>query len=417
MRALVALALLVCAVPAFSQTLAITNARLLDGDRDETGVTIVVQGGTIASVARGGAVPQGAQVIDAGGRPVTAPLSAAATQIGVIGMGGATNTEDSAATSTVLGGAFDISRALDPDALTIQEARAQGVGKAMVFPTQRSGAFGGAGALVDLDPAGPLLKERQAALFATSSGSTSGGSRAAAWSLIRNALAEARRPADPANRPRDDLLGPAEIEALRPVLARRIPLAVAANRTADIREAIALSRDFGIRVVVIGGAEAWRLAEQLAQAQVSVVLDPLDELPFSYESVGTRRDNAALLAKAGVSMAFMVSGQTIYLSYNVGAGLREGAGIAAANGLSRGDALRAITSGMARVWTGKASAGIAAGAPADLVIWDGDPLEPSSAPARVILGGKPVSPVTRQTLLRDRYHPRRSDDPMPPAYR
>ena len=212
-------------------------------------------------------------------------------------------------------------------------------------------------------------------------------------------------------------LGPAEIEALRPVLARRIPLAVAANRTADIREAIALSRDFGIRVVVIGGAEAWRLAEQLAQAQVSVVLDPLDELPFSYESVGTRRDNAALLAKAGVSMAFMVSGQTIYLSYNVGAGLREGAGIAAANGLSRGDALRAITSGMARVWTGKASAGIAAGAPADLVIWDGDPLEPSSAPARVILGGKPVPPVTRQTLLRDRYHPRRSDDPMPPAYR
>lgn len=417
MKALFALTLLVCAVPAASQTLAITNARLLDGDRDETGVTIVVQGGTIASAARGGAVPQGAQVIDAAGRPVTPSLAAAATQIGLIGMGGATNTEDSAATSTVLGGAFDISRAVDPDALTVQEARAQGVGTAMVFPTQRSGAIAGSGAVLDLGPGRALVKERQAALFATSSGSSAGGSRAAAWSLIRNALDEARRPADPANRPRDDLLGPAEIEALRPVLARRIPLAVAASRTADIREAIALSRDFGIRVVVIGGAEAWRLAAPLAQAQVSVVLDPLDELPFSYETVGARRDNAAILARAGVPIAFMVSGQTVYLSYNVGSGLREGAGIAAANGLSRADALRAITTGMARVWTGKASPGIAPGAPADLVIWDGDPLEPSSAPASVILGGRLISPVTRQTLLRDRYHPRHSDDPMPPAYR
>jgi imidazolonepropionase-like amidohydrolase len=417
MKALLGLVLLICAAPGFAQTLTITNAHLLDGERDEAGVTIVLQGGTIASVVRGGAVPQGAQVIDADGRPVTPALAAAATQIGVIGMGGATNTEDSAVTSSVLGGAFDISRAVDPDALTIQEARAQGVGTAMVFPTQRSGAFGGSGALLDLDPQRALVKERQAAVFATSSPASSGGSRAAAWSLIRNALAEARKPADPANRPRDDLLGPAEIDALRPVLARRIPLAIHASRKADIREAIALSSDFGIRVVVLGGAEAWRLAGELARAQVSVVIDPLDALPFSYESVGARRDNAAILAKAGIPIAFMVSGQTVYLSYNVGAGLREGAGIAAANGLPRGDAVRAITSGSAQVWSGKASPGLVAGAPADLVIWDGDPLEPASAPASVILGGKPVSLVTRQTMLRDRYHPRRNDDPLPPAYR
>jgi imidazolonepropionase-like amidohydrolase len=49
---------------------------------------------------------------------------------------------------------------------------------------------------------------------------------------------------------------------------------------------------------------------------------------------------------------------------------------------------------------------LAPGAAADLVIWDGDPLEPSSAPMMVMIGGEKVSPVTRQTLLRDRYAPR-----------
>jgi len=129
------------------------------------------------------------------------------------------------------------------------------------------------------------------------------------------------------------------------------------------------------------------------------------------DALGSRRDNAALLAKAGVPIAFSVSGQTIYMSYNVGPALREGAGIAVANGLSYAEALRAITQTPARIWGDPTVAGTAApgtlapGGAADLVVWDGDPLEPSSAPAMILMRGHEVSLQTRQTQLRDRYRP------------
>ena len=197
-----------------------------------------------------------------------------------------------------------------------------------------------------------------------------------------------------------------------PVLERRMPLAVVANREADIRQAISAGQTYGISIVIVGGAEAWRVADLLAANHVPVILDPLDELPVSFDALGARRDNAASLARAGVLISFMVSGQGIYLSYNVGPALREGAGIAVANGLPYAQAIRAITQSAGRIWGDPAAAGkpgiagaLVSGAAADLVIWDADPLEPSSAPAVVMFGGREISLQTRQTLLRDRYRP------------
>lgn len=203
-----------------------------------------------------------------------------------------------------------------------------------------------------------------------------------------------------------------------PVLERRMPLAVLANREADIRQAVSVGRTQGISIVIVGGAEAWRAADLLAANQVPVILDPLDELPVSFDVIGARRDNAALLARAGVLISFMVSGQGIYLSYDVGPALREGAGMAVANGLPYPQAIRAITQSAGRIWGDPAAAGrpaaagkpgiaaaLVAGAAADLVIWDADPLEPSSAPTVVMFGGREISLQTRQTLLRDRYRP------------
>jgi imidazolonepropionase-like amidohydrolase len=87
--------------------------------------------------------------------------------------------------------------------------------------------------------------------------------------------------------------------------------------------------------------------------------------------------------------------------------LREGAGNAVAAGLRYNEALAAITSGAARVMGLDAKVGtLVPGADADLVIWDGDPLEPSSAPLKLYAAGTEVSLVTRQTMLRDRYAPR-----------
>lgn len=144
----------------------------------------------------------------------------------------------------------------------------------------------------------------------------------------------------------------------------------------------------------------------------SIGLDP-DRIAIG----GARLDNAALLEKAGVTIAFSVSGNSIYLSLDAGIEMREGAGIAVANGLPYADALRAITTSPAAIWGIEHTGTLAPGADADVVIWDGDPLEPASAPVAVLVGGVETSLATRQTMLRARYSPLRRAEAMPPAYR
>jgi imidazolonepropionase-like amidohydrolase len=413
-------ALLFVALSARPETLAIVGAEVWTNASDAPikNATIVIAGGRIVSITPGAPPPANASILQAAGEVVTPPLDASATQIGLVEVASASDTDDRAVSSGPLGAAFDVSMGVDGNDLTVQQARAAGVVRAMVFPSPASnGIFAGRGARLDLSHHVDIVERARAAMFVTAGGAAgkaAGGSRAAMWGLLRTSLDEARGLRGPTNpfKPRDQLQNHANLEALIPVLDRRMPLAVVANREADIRQAISLGQTHGISIVIVGGAEAWRVAELLAASHVPVILDPLDELPMSFDALGARRDNAALLARAGVLISFTVSGQTIYLSYNVGPALREGAGIAVANGLPYAQAIRAITQSASRIWGDPAAAGksgmagtLVPGAAADLVIWDADPLEPSSAPAVVMFGGREISLQTRQTLLRDRYRP------------
>jgi imidazolonepropionase-like amidohydrolase len=418
--------LLLIASSAQADSIAITGAEVWTNAADAPirNATIVISGGRIVSIQSAQPPPPAARVIEATGRIVTPPLDAAATQIGLVEVASASDTDDRASHSGPLGAAFDVSLGVDANDLVIQQARAAGVARALVFPDPAgSGVFAGQAARLNLAERSAIVERARVALFMTAGGSaahTAGGSRAAIWGQLRNALAEARslRGSPSSFKPRDQLLNHVDIEALSPVLAKRVPLAVAAQREADIRQALAVGRDFGIYVVIVGGAEAWRAANELASGHVPVILDPLDDLPVSYDAVGARRDNARILAAAGVTIGFLVSGQGIYLSYNVGPALREGAGIAVANGLPYSQALRAITQNAGRIWLDPAPAGtLVPGAAADLVIWDGDPLEPASAPVAMFLRGSEISLRTRQTLLRDRYRPAREERRSAPANR
>lgn len=416
-------ALLLVTVTAQAESLAITGATLWTGTSDAPlkDATVVIEGARIVALGAGLPAPAGARVIDAQGRTVTAALDAAATQIGLVEVSGASDTDDRAVQSGPLGAAFDVSLGIDANELPVEVARAAGVARALVFPSARgSGIFAGQAARVSLASRTDIVARSRVALFVNAGGAAAhaaGGSRAAMWGELRNALSEARAlsTAPSVYKPRDQLLNHVDVEALLPVVGKRMPLAVVAEREADIRQAVATVADFGIGIVIVGGAEAWRAADLLASHRVPVVLDPLDELPVSYDSIGARRDNAKALAAAGVTIAFMVSGQGIYLSYDVGPALREGAGIAVANGLSYAQALRAITQSASLIWRDpKPSGTLAPGGPADLVIWDGDPLEPSTAPVAVFLSGREVSPTTHQTLLRDRYRPSPGNTPAAP---
>lgn len=412
MRIPALLALLV-ATAAPAQVTAITGATVwtMTRDRPLEDATILIDDGRIVSVQGHGAVPAGARRLPADHRIVTPALVDAATQIGLGEVGDIDEERRGAVTSGPLGAAFAIAYGFDGEDQAVRQARVDGVGWAIVYPSRAASApFDGMAALVRLGRDTAQVAAPRAELLATiggSSASRSGGSTAAAWQLLRNALDEARA-YRPSLSPRDQLLNRLDIEALQPVVSGALPLVIECDRLSDIRQAAALARDYKLRVVIFGGAEAWADAPELAALHIAVIADPMATLPDSYDRLGARPDNAALLARAGVPLAFSVSAQGIYRSWDAGPSMREGAGLAVANGLAYGEALAAITSGAARIVGLPPGAGtIAPGGAADLVIWDGDPLEPATAPAAVIIDGALVSPVTRQTLLRDRYAPRR----------
>jgi imidazolonepropionase-like amidohydrolase len=200
------------------------------------------------------------------------------------------------------------------------------------------------------------------------------------------------------------------------VIAGRMPLAVFADRESDIRQLIRLHDDTRLPVILYGGAEAWRVASDLAARRIPVVIDPTTNLPGLFDAMGARLDNAALLQRAGVRVAISVA--AFHRTYNAGSSARLGAGLAVANGLPWIEGLRALTVAPAAIYGLSAHYGtVRPGLDADLVVWDGDPLEPSTSPLQVWARGVQVSlEDSRQRELARRYSPLQRSD-LPPAYR
>ena len=394
--------------------------------------TVVIRDGKIASVEASGAAPADAQIIDAHGAVVTPGLMNAATQLGLVETGQADETNDMATTNASLGAGFDISYALNANSVLLPVARADGLTRAVSYPSGSGAApFTGQAAVIDLNGSADILDQARVALYAqvgSASLSGAGGSRAGQWQLLRNALNDVRDAMNSDGDPGHDHDHPhhdhphdhqwRDQQPLMRVLDGSVPLVIQAQRESDIRQAIALQKDFGIHVVLMGADEAWRCADALAAAHIAVVLDPMDNLPASFDQIGARLDNAARLDKAGVKLAIYSSGNTIYLSYNAGLGMREAAGLAVANGLDYEHALAAMTRGPAEIFGIAGHYGtLTPGMDGDLVVWDGDPLEPSSAPTHVFVKGVEASLVTRQTELRNRYYPAPKPGELPAEYR
>lgn len=411
----IAVALLACTgVGAQAQSVAIVHARAwtLTADTPLDDATIVVTDGRIVAVGKGAAVPAGARVIDAQGRPVTPGMMHPASQLGLMEVGAAAETVDHTIKPGVPGqpgAGFDVHYAVNPNSALIQLARADALTRAVSYPGG-SGVppFSGSAVLLHLLDGAEIVERTRLGVFVSignRSAAASVGSRAGQWQSLRAALetakASAAKPA-PSPTPPAPPESP-DAAALDLVVAGKIPLAIATHRASDLRQAASLTKDYGIRVIVLGGAQAWMVAEELAAAKVAVVLDPTSNLPYSFDELGARLDNAALLHRAGVTISFSLGGVQ---SYNAGASLREGAGLAVANGLPYIEGLRAIMSVPAQIWGVADRFGtIAAGMEADLVLWDGDPLEPSTLPVSVLVQGREVSLSTHQTRLRDRYLP------------
>ena len=402
---LAALAVLAAAPALDAQIVAIEGGRVLpiSGPPIEPG-TVLIRDGRIAEVGAGVAVPAGAERVDATGRWVTPGLVHAATRLGLIEISSVTGTSDGAESGDVLSASFNVLEGVDPDSELIEVARAGGVTTVLSLPT------GGvvSGQAVTLDLAGATVEEMRidspAAVviqLGESAAAAAGGSRAAVMALLRNAFEEARtwRDETPRFRPweRDTAASPADLEALAAPLAGEIPVVATANRLSDIENALRLARDYDLRLVIRGGDEAWRIAGRLAAEGVPVLVDPFANNP-SYDGLRARLDNAALLEAAGARV--VIAGDGTHLAGN----LRFMAGNAVANGMSWDGALRAITLSAAEaLGIDDRYGSLDAGKVANVVIWNGDPLELSSVPERLWIRGRETTTESRHTRLLERY--------------
>ena len=140
------------------------------------------------------------------------------------------------------------------------------------------------------------------------------------------------------------------------------------------------------------------LADRLAEAGVPVLIDALENLPDSFDQLGARLDNAAILHAAGVTQAF--TGEDTHNARK----LRQTAGNAVAHGLPYDAGLAAMTVNPALIFELPEGTGVLQiGSRADLVLWSDDPLDVTSVADQVVIAGQAIPMVSRQTLLRDRY--------------
>jgi imidazolonepropionase-like amidohydrolase len=225
-------------------------------------------------------------------------------------------------------------------------------------------------------------------------GGAAPGTRSKQIAMLREALVNAQNaataaPAKDADKPKSRNLIE---EAMRDVLARKVPLMVTAWRERDILNALRLKSEFNIDVVIDGAADAYLVVDELKQAGVSVILHPPGARQFG-DLENASFDTAAVLRDAGIPFAFQ-SGYEGYVP-KTRVVLWEAA-VAAANGLGMEDALKSITIDAARVIGVADKVGsLEVGKHGDVVMFEGDPFETTNRVTGVVIEGVVVSEQPR----------------------
>ena len=385
--------------------------------------TVLIEGSTIKAVGANIAVPAGFRVVDAKGKVVTPGLMNAYTRLGVTEVGAVSSTNDhtlngrrggrggSSAKEIRISAAFDISYGFNPKSSLIPILRLEGLTRAVVVPGVGSTSlFGGQAAVADLSGDWDSVDKTgaaQVAVLGQGGAGRAGGARGAAMFMFVTSLREAesfaRRGARGLSvREKDGFINAMDAQALVPVVKGDMPLYVSVTRASDILQLIKLQDEFPkVKFVIFGGNEGWMVADEIAAANIPVVVDPAANLPSQFDRLGSTLTNAGRLANAGVTVILAAK------NMDTGGNARlvsQSAGLAVAHGMSWDDAMKAITVNPAKVFgISKSYGSLEAGMDADVVVWDGDPLEVMTTVEFVAVKGEEKSLETRQTKLRDRY--------------
>lgn len=404
-------------VPASTAVWAITNARIhpISGPSIERG-TVIIRGTRIEAVGANVPVPAGAKVVDAAGGHLYPGFIDAATTIGLDEPGPR--------------GFDDVGEMLDrnPQMRTrvayhaesdaIPVARVNGI--TSVGVVQTGGVFGGEVPVMNLDGwtwEEATVKPNVGIQFTfpplVGGGGRGGGRGRGGQPPEDRTYEDVRRERD---RRLDDIVRLLEqarayasagsdktvdwtLEALVPVVERRLPLITAAEREQDIRDAVAFADRAKVRIIISGGAEANHVASLLKDKNIPVILSDRLTMPAREDDFhASSYQLAGELVKAGVKVAFSTGDNT-----NVRL-LPYSAAMSVAWGLDRDDALKALTINAAEILGVADRLGsLEPGKDANLFISKGDPLEVRTEITHVFIAGNDVGLGNKHQALYEKY--------------
>ena len=393
----------------------VTSAPIANG-------TIVMSGGTIAAVGANVAIPQGATVIDGTGLFVYPGMIDSGSNVGLVEVSSVAGTVDTAELGDFNPNA-KAAVAINPHSELVPVTRVNGV--THVVSTPEGGIISGQSALVQLAgwTPGEMVVKAPAAMHiqfprlrSTSFGDQAQDEEAEKErrktytreidrlrDLLRDAQAYGRAAAA---RERDrnverfdrDLI----LEALVPVVEGRMPVVMHANLARDIRAALTFADEFQLQVILAGAQDVARVTDEVKRRNIPVILGPILSLPQReddpYDLLFT---NARTLLDAGIPFAIQTTD-----AHNA-RNLPYHAASAAAFGLPKEEALKAVTIYPARIWGVADRLGsLEVGKSANVILTDGDPLEIRTNVRRVFIAGEEIPMESRHTLLYEKFRQR-----------
>jgi imidazolonepropionase-like amidohydrolase len=409
-------------------TIAIRNARIVtvSGPDIENG-TVVIRDGKIEAVGTSVNIPAGAQTIDGRGLTVYPGMIDAGTNMGLVEVPqGANGTVDLSEVGDLNPNAKAII-AVNPHSAHIGVTRVEGITNTLTAPT--GGLISGQAALINLLGTAPkeMAVVPQAALVINyprigfGGGGFGGGFQQPAnladtltanerqveqiRKMLRDAEAYGRAQdayAKDKSLPRPDRN--VVLEPLVPYVRGEQPVIFRADREAEIRGAIRFAEELKLKPIILGGNDAWKVASLLKEKNVPVILTGIFSLPSreddAYDSL---YENPSKLQQAGVRFCISTGDAGPEVR-----NLAQYAGMAAAFGLSKADAVKSVTLYPAQILNVADRLGsIEVGKMANLVVTDGDLLEIRTRIKYLLIDGRPVVLTSRHTELNDAFKNRK----------
>jgi imidazolonepropionase-like amidohydrolase len=445
-RFVIAILLVIAATAAFGQndgseqnvtgragTFAIVGARVytVSGAVIENG-TVVIQNGKIAGVGANVSIPAGAERIDGKGLSVFPGMIDAATNMGLAEIGlGVPGSVDSTETGTMNANAKAI-RGINPHSSHISVTRVNGITSAMSMPA--GGVISGQAALINLNgstqdemaivpTAGLVINFPRIATFGGGGGGGGFGRQAVDFNeavrrrdaqleelkkTFANAETYARaREAYAKDRSLPYPLTDIRLEAMVPYVRGERLIFFTAERERDIRGVVKFVADMKVKGVIVGGQEAWKVADDLKKNGIAVIYTNIYNLPVRDDDPYDFLFEApSKLQAAGVKFAIS--------SGNDGSEARDlpyHAGLAGAYGLAKEEALKSVTLYPAQILGIADNYGsIDAGKVANIVVADGDILEPRTNIKYLFITGRMIPLTSRHTELFEQFKNRTTQE-------